>query len=213
MLLEPRQRHTIGFTHEGRPIPIWFEYNFDEWISVIHQERGDPGTSSAEAAAYIFSKARETFQRAEPIAKAGCWRGDNPGNPIVIYVVAGFSKDFSEFGIYECRVNLNTEGNGFEYVAPVDHADKIWLTGQVERIQRARSKEEPEYSLLGRFRDGCLAQVKEVFSNTDSEVIEWVAFAVGCVRVQSHFTPKTVGSSVTIIVVEKSSGGVVEASL
>jgi hypothetical protein len=127
--------------------------------------------------------------------------------------VAGFSENFDEFGIYECRVNLNSEGNGFEYVAPLYHPDEIWLTGQVEHIQAARSKKEPQCSLLRRFRDECIAQVKDLLPNADLEIIERVAFAVGCVRVQSNFTPDTVGNSVTIMIVDRETRGVAMGTL
>jgi hypothetical protein len=212
-MLKERQQWDTGFNDKGRPVSTLFEYEFNNWISSVYAHRRDSDTSPAEIAAYVLSNAREAFQRAESIAKAGRWSCDSPSNPIVIYVVAGFSEKFSEFGIHECRVNFNSEGNGFEYIAPAYHPDEIWLTGQVEHIQAARSKKEPESSLLRRFRDECIAQVKDVLPNADLEVIERVAFAVGCVRVQSNFTPDTVGNSVTIMIVDRESKGVVMGTL
>jgi hypothetical protein len=211
MLWKAPKKYTIRF-EAGSPKSCSFEYEFEKWISSFCLEHADSHATPSQIAEEILIKARKTFQCVETLAKESRWRDDNPGDPIVIYIVAGFSSDFGEFGIYETRVNFNAEGNGLEYVPVLCHSDKVVLTGQVEYIMRASSEEEPYVSLLRTFRASCAAQIEDAFPDVEPDIKEFVAYAVGAIRVQSKFA-RTVGSSVTIMVVEKSSGRAIEASL
>lgn len=213
MLWQRPHKHTVGFDVDGHVKTIPFEYKFEDWISAFCAERTDSSATPAEFAHEVFIKARQTFQPVEVVAKVGGWRGDNPDDPIVIYTIAGFSEDFEESGIYETRIDLNAEGNGLEYVPPLYHPDKIWLTGQIQYIMQALRKKEPYISLLRSSRDRCVAQIEALFPNIESDIKELTAFAVGSARVQSDFTPNTVGSLVTIMIADRESRRVLMGTL
>ena len=130
------ERPVIGVdpaTQKFRSVKI--EYKFEDWISnFCAGQRADSGITPLEFAHRVFEAAGDALKGIKIVAESGNWRGDNPGDPIVIYVVAGFTEDFTEFGIYQSEVQLNPEGNGLTYVPPFYHSEKIHLSGQTEHI-------------------------------------------------------------------------------
>jgi hypothetical protein len=210
-------RHDIGidsdsFSPKFRSVKI--EYEFEKWISdFCAGQRADTGITPLEFAERVFDAARKTLQPVETIAESGNWRGDNPGDPIVIYVIAGFSEDFSEFGVYQSEIQLNAENNGLAYVPPTHHLAKIHLAGETEYIAKVLAEKEPWRGLFKAFCRRHADDIEEIFPSAQPKVKEAITEAVSLVRVQHEFANETVGSSVTVIFTERTSGLVTLGSL
>jgi hypothetical protein len=186
---------------------VKIEYEFEKWIgNFCAGQRADSGISPLEFAERVFEAARQTLQSVKIVAESGLWRDDNPGDPIVIYVVAGFTEDLSDFGIYQSEIQLNAENNGLAYVPPFRHASEIHLTGQTECIKRVLAKEEPWLGLSETLCKRHVPHVEEVFPSAQAEAKEAIVRAVSLVRVQHEFAKETVGNSVSIALVDKASG-------
>ena len=208
------ERPVIGVdpaTQKFRSVKI--EYKFEDWISnFCAGQRADSGITPLEFAHRVFEAAGDALKGIKIVAESGNWRGDNPGDPIVIYVVAGFTEDFTEFGIYQSEVQLNPEGNGLTYVPPFYHSEKIHLSGQTEHIAKVLAKEEPRFGLFEALCKKHVPEVEEVFPSAQPDAKEAIVRAVSLVRVQHEFTKETVGNSVTTMLVERASRLVMQGS-
>ena len=209
-MMRPRSRYDAGIESDSvRPKfrTVKIPYEFEKWISnFCAGQRADSGISPLEFAERVFEAARETLQGVKIVAESGSWRDDNPGDPIVVYVVAGFTQDFTEFGIYQSEIKLNPEGNGLTYVPPLRHASEIHRTGQTEYIERVLAEEEPWLGFSEILRKKHVPDVEALFPSAQPKAKEAIVRAVSLVRVQHEFAKETVGNPVSIALVDKISG-------
>lgn len=180
------------------------EYEFEGWISHIIAGQGSDSAIRPDAfAGVVFSEARKTFEPVRSAAEAKLWRGDQPGDPVVKYVVAGFDEGFHKSGIYCSEIKLNAEGNGLIYLSPEQKIGKYCLIGQIDCVEKLLAKQEPWLGLFDVFCRRHSADIDEILSGAGSESVEAVTEAVSMIKVQHEFADKTVGKTVNFALVER----------
>ncbi len=185
------------------------EYEFENWIAnFIEAHRGATDKLPSDIAEAIHVKMRETFQPVETLVKKGKWEAHAPGERLVNYVIAGYTKNFRKPYIFEVGAEVNSAGDGLRYIAPLHHVHqlphRVWF-GEDQFFLRAEERKEPEASLLGSIASDALNAVAVQLPDIPEPLQETVAIVVGSVKVEAHFNPNKVGDAVNLIVIDRAS--------
>jgi hypothetical protein len=111
------------------------KYALQDWISdFIQAQRGAADKRPNAIAEALHAKMRETFQPIDAIVKQGKWKSHGPGEWLVGYVVAGYTKNFTKPYIYEIGTEVNADGNGLLYTPPTHRPDNDCASGKINSL-------------------------------------------------------------------------------
>jgi hypothetical protein len=189
------------------PQTVAIEYKYEDWIVEFIRGQRSASDSDPEAVAdALYTKMRETFEPVEVFLEHGGWGDHAPGDRLVNYVVAGYSKNFKNFHLFELGVEYNPEGNGLRYLAPIRHAQKFpqdLRFGEDESISRVFGGLEPETSVRRRLWSECLKRMDAILPAIPEPLQDTVASAVSLVKVEAKFNPNKVGDTVKVLVLDR----------
>ncbi len=187
-------------------ILLWepLEYKLQGWIADFieaHRSASDKRPSSVAEA--IHAKMRETFEPIDPIVKQGKWKSYGPGERLVSYVIAGYTKNFTKPYFYEVGTEVNPEGSGLCYIPPVQRPDNgLWL-GEDKFFLRAIDGKEPQSSLWRGIFSDVVQDVANTLPNLPEALQDSVASVVGLIKVEAKFNPDKVGDTVNVAVIDR----------
>jgi hypothetical protein len=99
------------------PQTVVIKYKFEDWIIEFIQRQRRASDNDPEAVANdLDAKMRETFKPVEVFLEHGGWGDHTPGDRLVNYAIAGYSKNFKNFHLFELGAEYNPEGNGLRYL-------------------------------------------------------------------------------------------------
>jgi len=199
----------------GLMIDTDIKYDVNDWIPALVNEGATPDGLPSSVADKIYRKLEEIFKPAEPLVLQGFWKGYKPGDRIVNYAVAGYTKNFKRPYIFEVGVEINRCNDGLTFVEPIHHQKplphRVWF-GEDHHFERAEDGLEPEYAIWRSSTDAAYPDVVHAFPNSAQRLQEAVACEVGCIKVEAHFNAQKVGSKVNVVLVDRNSRSVLSAS-
>jgi hypothetical protein len=193
---------SAGLISCGTPI----EYKLQDWIAdLIQAQHSAPDKRPRAIAETVYGKMRETFEPIEPSVEQEIWKGHIPGDRLVSYLVAGYTKDFTKPYIYEVGIEINAEGSGFVYLPPQHRSDdSVWL-GEDKYFLRAIEGEEPQGSLRQNVFSEIVRDAAHTFPDLPAALQDAVASVVSLIKIESQFNPEKVGRGVNVAVSDRSS--------
>jgi hypothetical protein len=191
------------------------KYDFNDLIPELEKGLGATDRLPSSVADQILRKLRDVFKPAEPLVAQGVWKGYKPGDRLVNYVVAGYTKNFKRPYIFEVGVEINRSNDGLTFVEPIHHQKplprRVWF-GEDHYFERAEAGLEPEYAVWKSSTDANYPDVVHAFPNSAQRLQEAVACEVGCIKVEAHFNPQKVGAKVNVVLVDRNSRSVLSAA-
>jgi hypothetical protein len=143
------------------------KYDVQVWVrDFINTHAASLSEFPSSVAQGIFEKLKETFGPAESLVAQDVWKGYLPGDRLVNYVVAGYTKNFKRPYIFEVGVEINRKSDGFAYISPIHHHKALPHNvrfGEDHFMERADAGIEPEHSLVGQFCRRCPSRRCERF--------------------------------------------------
>jgi hypothetical protein len=192
------------------------KYDVQVWVrDFINTHAASLSEIPSSVAEGIFEKLKETFRPAESLVAQDVWKGYLPGDRLVNYVVAGYTKNFKRPYIFEVGVEINRNRDGFAYISPIHHHKALPHNvrfGEDHFMERADAGIEPEHSLWASSVDAALPDVASAFPNITPAFQESVACTVGCIKVEAHFNPQKVGSEVHVALIDRHSQACLSAT-
>lgn len=145
------------------------KYDVQDWITdFINTHGGAANELPSSVAEGIYQKLQETFKAAESLVAQDVWKGYRPGDRLVNYVVAGYTKNFKRPYIFEVGVEINRNSDGFAYISPIYHQKALPHNvrfGEDHSIERADAELEPEQSVWASQVDTVFPDVVRAFPN------------------------------------------------
>jgi hypothetical protein len=186
---------------------VSIEYKFEDWIvEFIRAQRSAPDDSAEAVANSLDAKMRETFKPVEILLEHQSWGDQGPGERLVSYVVAGYSKGFKNFQLIELGAEYNSEGNGLRYLTPIRHDTKLpkdLFFGEDEHFVRALNGIEPQAG----FRHGEMSILIDAAATLLPKAPEALqaltAYAVSLVKVEAEFNPNKIGKTVYAAILDR----------
>jgi hypothetical protein len=186
-----------------------YRYDLTEFITDIINKFESEGNGLPSAFAdQTYQRLRHSFAPAEPFVRQGIICAQQPGDRLLSYVVAGYTKNFKLPYVFELGVEINCGNNGLVYLAPIAHKKplpRMVRFGEDYYYERAGKGFEPEQSALDRAIDTVLPKVISAFPDIGSTLQESVACTVGCIKVEAQFNSDKVGSRVNVVLVHRDS--------
>jgi len=153
-----------------------YKYHLTEFISdVINKFESDGKGLPCAFADQIYQKFRHNFAPAEPFVRQGIIGRQQPGDRLLSYVVAGYTKNFKRPYVFELGIGVNGDNDGLIYIAPIAHAKslpRIVSFGEDHYCERAGQGLEPEQSALDKAIDTVFPQVITALPNIGSTLQE-----------------------------------------
>jgi hypothetical protein len=182
------------------------KYKLQDWITdFIHAQRSATDKRPKAVAEAIHAKMRETFEPVDAIVKQGKWKSHGPGERLVGYVVAGYTKTFTKPYIYEVGTEVNADGCGLRYIPPIHRPDNDLRIGEDKFLLLAVDGKEPQSSLWHAFFDDILSGVTGTLPNLPEALQDAVASCVSLIKVEAQFNPDKVGQTVNATVIDRAS--------
>lgn len=186
-----------------------YKYDLAEFITdVVNKFESEENGLPSAFADQIYQRLRHYFAPAEPFVQQGIICAQQPGDRLLSYVVAGYTKNFQLPYVFEVGVDIHSGNNGLVYVAPIAHKKplpRMVRFGEDYHYERAGEGFEPEQSALDRAIDTVLPHVICAFPDIGSTLHESVACTVGCIKVEAQFNSDKVGSKVNVALVHRES--------
>ncbi len=185
----------------------------NELLDELERVSADFPSSVAER---IHQKLRETFKPAESLVTEGVWKGHRPGDRLLSYLVAGYTKNFKRPYVFEIGVEINRNTDGLTFVLPISHQKPLPHSvrfGEDHFIERANARFEPERSKWESLVDGVIPAVAKAFPNIPQRLQESVASTIGSVKLEAHFNPQKVGSKVNVVLIDRIGRAVLSTAL
>lgn len=186
---------------------VAIEYKSEDWIvEFIRAQRGASNSNPETVANALYAKMRETFKPVEVFLERGGWGNESPGERLMTYVVAGYSKNFQNFYLFELGAEINLGGDGLRYLAPFRHEHEFpheFYLGEDEFLTRAVQGTEPQAGAFRNFLQGLRDTVNGALPNIPKSLQELVALAVSLVKVEAQFNPDKVGMVVNAAVIDR----------
>lgn len=205
-VLRCKQSAPISAEREA-PQTVSIEYKFEDWIVEFIRARRNTSDNDPETVANALdAKMRETFKPVEILLEHGTWGDQSPGDRLASYVVAGYSKNFKNFHLFELGAEYNLEGNGVRYLTPIRHGTKLpkdLFFGEDQFFLRALEGVEPQAGTLRREMPRCLSSAAVVLPNIPEALQKLTASAVSLVRVEAEFNPNKVGRTVNAVIIDR----------
>jgi hypothetical protein len=209
-LMRARQRCQISVDGVIRDT-VSIEYKFEDWIvDFIRAQRSTPDHSPETIAESMDAKMRETFKPVDVLLEHGSWGDQSPGDRLVSYVVAGYSKGFKNFQLIELGAEYNSEGNGLRYLAPIRHDTKLpkdLFFGEDEHFLRALDGSEPEAGVQRREMSLLIGAAATLVPKAPKALQALTAYAVSLVKVEAEFNPNKIGKVVYAAILARAAKG------
>jgi hypothetical protein len=191
-------------------------YDLNVWFPALVAELGaTPNGLPSMVAETIYRKLEEVFKPAEPLVAQGVWQGYKPGDRLVNYVVAGYTKHFKRPYIFEVGVEINRNNDGLTFIGPIHHQKplprRVWF-GEDHYFERAEAGLAPEYSVWKNSVDAVHPDVIRVWPDIPNPLQEALACTIGCIKVEAHFKPQKVGSKVNVVLIDRNSRSTLSAA-
>jgi hypothetical protein len=194
-----------------------FEYRAGAFSNeLLNEFERAPAALPSSVAERIHQKLREAFKPAESLVKEGVWKGHRPGDRILSYLVAGYTKNFRRPYMFETGVEINGNNDGLIFVPPISHQKPLPRSvrfGEDHFIERANAGFEPERSTWASLVDGLSPAVAQAFPTIPPRLQENVACTIGCVKLEAHFNPQKVGSKVNVVLIDRIGQSVLSTAL
>jgi hypothetical protein len=189
---------------------VSIEYKFEDWIvEFIRTHRGTPLSDPKAIADALHAKMRETFKPVEIFLEHGCWDGQSPGDRLVTYVVAGYTKNFKDFHLFEMGAEYGTEGDDLRYLAPFRHQHEFpheFYLGEDKFLTMAVRGAEPQGATFRDLASLVRGRVSQVLPKIPEALQDLAALAVSLVKVEAKFNPNKVGQTVKMAVIDRLAG-------
>jgi hypothetical protein len=200
----------------GLMIHADINYDLNEWFPELLKElEAAPNGLPSLVAETIYRKLQNVFTPAEPLVARGVWKGHKPGDRLVNYVVAGYTKNFKRPYIFEIGVEINRTNDGLTFVGPIHHQKplphRVWF-GEDHYFERAEKYLEPEYSIWESSANAIHPNVVRAFPHSPEPLQEAVVSMVGCIKVEGHFNADKVGSKVNVVLIDRNSRSILSAA-
>jgi hypothetical protein len=193
-----------------------FKYLVTDWTTDLLNKLEDIHNElPSSVAERIYQKLRETFKPAEPLVTQGVWKGYLPGDRLVNFVIAGYTKNFKRPYIFEVGVEINRNNDGLTYISPIPHQKPVphhVRFGEDYYIERVDAGIEPEHSVWAGLVDCIFPDVVRAFPSIPPAFQESVACTVGCIKVEAHFNPQKVGSKANVVLIDRNNRAVLSAA-
>jgi hypothetical protein len=186
--------------------PVSFEYNLKDWImEFIKLKRGTPEKEPNSVSTAMYNKMRATFRPVNTMLQSGSWENQTAGDRIVSYIVAGYTKKFADFHLFEIAAQVNSEGNGLSYISPKRYpaGPQMFRLGEDESIEKAINEVQPFSDLRKKSWESCVAQASTALPTIPERLQDAVASAVSLVKLESQFNSQKVGSTVNVAVIDR----------
>lgn len=168
-------------------------YVLNDWIAELFAELGaTPNGLPSSVAVSVLQKLQNTFLPAEPLVAKGVWQGYKPGDRLVNFVVAGYTKNFKRPYIFEVGVEINRSNDGLTFIGPIHLQHALPHTvcfGEDHHYERANDRLEPEHSFRASSVDEVYPYVASDWPNIPQPLQEAVACTVAYVRCASRAIP------------------------
>lgn len=192
------------------------KYDPNDWFPALVNELGaTPNGLPSAVAETIYRKLQEVFKPAEPLVAQGVWQGYKPGDRLVNYVVAGYTKNFKRPYIFEVGVEINRNNDGLTFIGPVPHQKPLPHSvrfGEDYHFERADAGLEPEHSVWASSVDAVHPDLIRLWPNISKPLQEALACTIGCIKVEAHFNPQKVGSKVNVVLIDRNSRSTLSAA-
>ena len=162
-------------------------------------------SSAAEAVCQLL---KEVFAPAERLVTEGVWKNYSPGDRVISFIIAGYTKNFKRPYVFEVGVAINPTNDGLAYISPIRHQKPLpshVRLGEDHFMERANAGIEPEQSVWVDAVDKVSPDVIRAFPNIPAALQEAVACSVGCIKLEAHFNPQKVGSKVNVVLIDRGS--------
>lgn len=190
-------------------------YDVNRWIPELFSELQTGDGLPSSVGEKIHTKLQDTFRPFDPLVAQGVWSGHEPGDRLVNYVVAGYTKNFKRPYIFEVGVEINRNNDGLNFISPIHHQKPLPQSvrfGEDHFYERADAGLEPEHSVWESSMDAVRVDVIRALPNVPQQLQSLVVGTVGLIKVEAHFNPQKVGSKVNVVLIDRNSRAVLSAT-
>ena len=191
----------------GLMVDSALKYDVQSWITDFIESHGRTASKLPSAISQaIWDQLRHTFEPTEPLVKQGYWESHRPGDRILSYIVAGYTESFKQAYVFETGVEINRQGDGLTYVSPLHHKKQLphnVYFGEDYFLERASKGLEPERSHFLKTVEDIGPTIKQLLPDIPGTLQEGLAGAVSLIKVEAHFNPDKVGSTVKVALINR----------